>query len=97
MLRMFRRRRDDLLCVEFVEAVTDYLEGAMRPARCARLESHLAACPGCTRYLAQMRTTIDLTGRLRTADVDALGPDARAGAPLRVPHVSRRRLGVAGP
>jgi anti-sigma factor RsiW len=78
MLRMFRRRRDDLLCVEFVEAVTDYLEGAMDRRERARLESHLRACPGCSRYLAQMRTAIDLTGRLRTADVDALGLDARA-------------------
>jgi anti-sigma factor RsiW len=78
MLRMFRRRRDDLLCVEFVETVTDYLEGAMDRSERARLESHLRACPGCSRYLAQMRTTIELAGMLRTADVDALGPDARA-------------------
>jgi hypothetical protein len=43
----------------------------------ARLESHLRACPGCTLYLAQMRTTMELTGRLRSADVDALGQEAR--------------------
>jgi predicted anti-sigma-YlaC factor YlaD len=78
MLRIFRRRRDDLLCAEFVEAVTDYLEGVMERRERARLESHLRACPGCTRYLAQMRTTMELTGRLRSADVDALGPEARA-------------------
>jgi anti-sigma factor RsiW len=77
-MRIFRRRRDDLLCAEFVEAVTDYLEGAMERRERARLESHLRACPGCTRYLAQMRTTMELTGRLRSADVDALGPEARA-------------------
>ena len=78
MLRMFRRRRRDLLCVEFVEAVTDYLEGTMGARDRARLEAHLNACDGCTRYLAQIRTTIQLTGRLRTSDVDALGPEARA-------------------
>jgi anti-sigma factor RsiW len=78
MLRIFRRRRRDLLCVEFVEAVTDYLEGVMDAGDRARLEAHLAACDGCTRYLAQIRTTIELTGRLRTDDVDALGPEARA-------------------
>jgi anti-sigma factor RsiW len=78
MLRMFRRRRDDLLCVEFVEAVTDYLEGAMDRQDRARLEAHLRGCPGCTRYLAQMRAAIELTGKLRAADVDALGADARA-------------------
>jgi anti-sigma factor RsiW len=78
MLRIFRRRRDDLLCVEFVEAVTDYLEGTMDRRERARLEAHLRACPHCTRYLAQIRTTIEFTGTLRTADVDALGPEARA-------------------
>jgi anti-sigma factor RsiW len=78
MLRIFRRRRDDLLCVEFVEAVTDYLEGTMDRRERARLEAHLRVCPHCTRYLAQIRTTIELTGTLRTADVDALGPEARA-------------------
>jgi anti-sigma factor RsiW len=78
MVWRFWRRRDDLLCAEFVEVVTDYLEGAMDRRDRARLESHLRSCPGCTRYLAQMRTTIQLTGGLRAADVDALGEDARA-------------------
>lgn len=77
MLRIFRRRRRDLLCVEFVEVVTDYLEGAMSGGDRARLEAHLSACHGCNRYLAQIRTTIELTGMLTTDDVDALGPDAR--------------------
>ena len=79
MLRMFRRRRrDDLACVEFVEVVTDYVEGVMPPAERARLERHLRGCAGCTRYLEQMRRTITLVGRLRTDDVDALGDEARA-------------------
>ena len=78
MLRMFRRRRrDDLLCVEFVEVVTDYLEGAMPAAERARLERHLRGCAGCTRYLDQIRTTITLVGRLTEDDVDALGNEAR--------------------
>ena len=77
MLRMFRRRRRDLLCVEFVEVVTDYLEGAMDARDRERLERHLSACPHCTRYLAQIRSTIDLVGRLTEDDIDALGPDAR--------------------
>jgi anti-sigma factor RsiW len=77
MLRIFRRRRRDLLCVEFVEEVTDYLEGALDAGQRARLEAHLSDCPGCTRYLAQIRTTIELTGRLTEDDIDALGPEAR--------------------
>ena len=78
MLRIWRRRKRDLLCVEFVEVVTDYLEGAMAPSDRARLERHLSACAGCTRYLAQIRAIIDLVGRLGEEDIDALGPDARA-------------------
>ena len=77
MLRIFRRRRRDLQCVEFVEVVTDYLEGALSAQDRARLEAHLTACDGCTRYLAQIRVTIELTGKLTTDDVEALGSEAR--------------------
>ena len=34
-----------------------------------RLEEHLAGCPHCTEYLAQMRETIRLAGRLTPADL----------------------------
>ena len=33
-----------------------------------RFDSHLSGCPHCTTYLAQMRATIRLTGRLRSED-----------------------------
>jgi anti-sigma factor RsiW len=59
----------DLACREVVELVTDYLEGALsRPAR-RRFERHLAGCPHCTEYLAQLRATIELTGRLHPDDL----------------------------
>ena len=45
----------DLACVEEVEVMTDYLEGALGAADARRLERHLDACPGCTEYLRQMR------------------------------------------
>jgi predicted anti-sigma-YlaC factor YlaD len=54
----------DLSCRELVELVTDYLEGVMLPAERRRVEEHLAGCPGCTAYLEQMRTAIELTGRV---------------------------------
>jgi predicted anti-sigma-YlaC factor YlaD len=56
--------REALTCHEVVELVTDYLEGALAPAVRDRVEEHLSACEGCTRYLAQMRETIRLTGML---------------------------------
>jgi anti-sigma factor RsiW len=65
-MKLFRR---ELPCIELVEVITDYLEGAM-PARKRRLlEQHLTACDGCTAYLEQMRETISLTGRLEPEDV----------------------------
>lgn len=49
--------------------VTDYLEGALSRSGRRRLEAHLADCPHCAEYLAQMRATIRLTGRLGDDDL----------------------------
>ena len=54
----------DLTCKELVELVTGYLEGSLPARRRRRFESHLAACDGCTRYVAQMEATIRSTGAL---------------------------------
>ena len=61
---LFRRRRSELVCRQAVELVTDYLEGALSAADRERLEGHLAGCPHCTEYLAQMRRTLDALGRI---------------------------------
>ena len=67
MTLLFRTRQP--ACVEVVEIVGDYLEGAL-PRRVRRgLEAHLAGCEHCTEYVAQMRATISLTGRLREQDL----------------------------
>lgn len=63
------RRQDPLVCQEVVELVTDYLEGSLSRAERRRFEAHLADCPHCTEYLAQMRATIRLTGRLEPDDL----------------------------
>jgi anti-sigma factor RsiW len=52
------------VCQEFVELVTDYLEGALPDDQRARFEAHLAECDGCTGYLEDMRRLI---GSLHTA------------------------------
>jgi anti-sigma factor RsiW len=56
---------DDLACVEEVELITEYLEGALPAADVRRLEAHLEHCPGCTEYLAQMRSIAGSLGGLR--------------------------------
>jgi anti-sigma factor RsiW len=61
--------RSELVCQQVVELVTDYLEGALSRSQRRRLEAHLAKCEHCTEYLAQMRATIRLTGRLRVEDL----------------------------
>jgi anti-sigma factor RsiW len=70
----FRSRPRGLVCQEVVELVTDYLEGALSAVDHRRFEAHLADCPHCTEYLAQIRETIRLAGRLAPRD---LTPDMR--------------------
>jgi anti-sigma factor RsiW len=55
-------------CREFVELVTDYLDGVLAPAERLRFEAHLDECPWCGRYFEQMRVTISVLGRLDRAD-----------------------------
>lgn len=74
-LARWRGRRRSLACQQVVEMVTDYLEDALAPADRKRFERHLAACPNCAEYLAQMRETIRLAGRLTAQD---LSPQMRA-------------------
>jgi anti-sigma factor RsiW len=64
-----RPRSQDLACQQAVELVTDYLEDALSPAARRRFETHLAGCPHCAEYLAQVRATIKLTGQLTPADL----------------------------
>ena len=68
---MFRRR---LACRNAVELVTDYLEGALSARDRERFEAHLADCPHCADYLAQMRITIETVGRI---EPDSLAPEVR--------------------
>jgi anti-sigma factor RsiW len=53
--------------------MADYLDGRLMPSDLQRLEGHLAGCPHCSEYLAQLRVTIDALGR---AEPDDLPDDA---------------------
>ncbi len=61
--------REELVCQEVVELITDYLEGALPRAQRRRLDAHLSDCEHCSEYLEQMRATIRLTGRLAPEDL----------------------------
>ena len=60
MMRLWRRRRgqDPLVCREFVELVTGYLEGTLPERERARMDAHLAECDGCAGYLEDMRRLV---------------------------------------
>ena len=69
-----------LTCKEFVEVITEYLDGTLPPTEVARVDGHLAGCAGCRAYLSQMRQTIMVAGSLGD----------RPGAP--VADETKRRL-----
>jgi anti-sigma factor RsiW len=64
-----------LSCVEVVELVTSYLEGALDETTAARVREHLALCDGCAEYVQQMRATV---GVVTTVVEDQLDPGVRA-------------------
>jgi hypothetical protein len=57
-----------MTCREFVELVTEYIEGALDEPRRAALHAHIDACGGCSEYLRQMKLTIEALGELPLDD-----------------------------
>jgi anti-sigma factor RsiW len=78
-------------CAEATELVTLHLDDALDDRDRRLFELHVDACTGCTRYVAQIRRTIDLTGRV----LEHMGV---AGQPrygeLRAAYVARRPRSV---
>ncbi len=69
MNRRQRRGLRNMPCREFVEVITDYLEGTLPEPDRRRFEEHLAACGGCANYLEQIRTVLRLTGRVTEEEI----------------------------
>ena len=65
-----------LRCQEIVEIVTDYLDGELDAETTTALESHLELCPGCERYLEQIRETVATLGEVSS---DNLSTETQAG------------------
>jgi predicted anti-sigma-YlaC factor YlaD len=71
---------DEIVCREFAELATDYLDGAVPDADLEVVEEHLAMCDWCRDYLHQIETTSAVV-----AEAEAPGPpeetlDALVGA-----------------
>lgn len=47
-------------CVEFVESVTEWTEGALSDDDRLTIEEHLVVCPHCTDYLVQLRLATEV-------------------------------------
>lgn len=84
-LAFWRRRRPEIVCQQWVEIVTDYLEGTLPAELKSAADRHLADCPHCREYLEQMRRAISLAGGLRDDDVppDVVDALTRAFADYR--------------
>ena len=63
-------------CIEVVEILTDYLEGALDPDMQRRVEAHLDVCPPCVVFLDQLRSTIDSLDELPVETLPAETVDA---------------------
>jgi predicted anti-sigma-YlaC factor YlaD len=69
---------DEVTCQQFVELVTDYLEGALPTRTLSHVEEHLVICDWCVTYLDQMHATIASLAALGEGSVEL--PDALLSA-----------------
>ena len=77
----------ELECVEAVELMTAYLDGALTDGARTHFEEHLADCVGCDNLLDQLRHTVATTGRLA---------DGHVPEPLRASLLQAFRAWQAG-
>ena len=75
----FGRRRRALVCRDAVALMAAYLDDALPQSDRTRLEGHLADCPHCSEYLAQLQVTIDALGRVEPDDLSENALDELVG------------------
>lgn len=67
-------------CNDFVELVTEFLDGALPEDDERRFIEHLAECSGCETYLDQFRQTIAATGELTPDEISSQAREQLLGA-----------------
>jgi anti-sigma factor RsiW len=60
----------EMTCKEFVELVTDLVEGQLAEAERLEADMHVSECDGCATYLEQVRATIAGLRALAESDDD---------------------------
>jgi predicted anti-sigma-YlaC factor YlaD len=58
---------DEIVCREFAEIATDYLDAALPDATLELVEEHLAMCDWCRDYLGQIEATSSALARTAAA------------------------------
>jgi anti-sigma factor RsiW len=81
---------DEVTCQEFVELITDYVDGALSGPTLSRVEEHLVICDWCVTYLEQMESTIGSLGELAMR-VDGVNGADGADPPEALLAVLRER------
>jgi|tagenome__1003787_1003787.scaffolds.fasta_scaffold20685449_2 hypothetical protein len=49
----------EIVCIEFVALVTDYMEGVLPEDQVDLVEEHIVMCDWCKTYLDQIEATVD--------------------------------------
>jgi len=65
----------EIVCQEFVELVTEHLEGALPPAVERAVIAHLELCDPCVFYLEQIRSTTAALRKLSTPTLPSAARD----------------------
>lgn len=65
----------NLSCKQITDLVTEYVDGALPADERLAFEQHVAICPPCRAYFAQMRKVVRVAGSLQEDD---LPEDVRA-------------------
>jgi predicted anti-sigma-YlaC factor YlaD len=81
---------DEIVCREFAELATEYLDGAMPGETLELVEEHLAMCDWCRTYLHQIESTA------RAVAAAVADPDTAPPAPALQPLVGAFRARTRG-
>lgn len=85
---------DEIVCREFAELATEYLDGAMPDETLELVEEHLAMCDWCRDYLDQIETT---THAVAADPAPPEDPPAEAMLQTLVGAFRAQTKGAAGP
>jgi len=87
--------------LEWIEQLSEYLDGELEPAAHAAVDAHLASCPDCAQVLNELRSVVLTAQSLPPREPSAdLWPDISSAIPSNAPSqriatIGRRRFSIA--